>query len=188
MFEQWFSVFCHQLPERSPSLGANHFPVCYRCAGIHIGVCIAVIYLMTMRRRDSQMPSLPTSLLLAFAMCPIWIDGWLNTLGLINTPAIPRYLTGLLFGVSMPLIFLPFSAGKLPAARKAANPSIRHLLDYACLLFVGIACLLMLQSSWGLPFWPMLTLFASTGLIFFFAIWLRCLKSGLKILWNNSNA
>ena len=82
-------LFCHQLPERSPHLWGAQLPLCWRCAGIALGACALLAWLLARR----GLPPLALSLLVALAL-PLDVlssalDGGANA---------RRLLTGLLWG------------------------------------------------------------------------------------------
>lgn len=57
-------LFCHQLPGRSPHLWGAQLPLCWRCAGVALGACALLAWLLARRR----LPPLSLSLLLSLAL------------------------------------------------------------------------------------------------------------------------
>src|SRR5690554_3355743 len=97
---------CHQIAERSFSIGGQ-LPVCARCSGLFVGIVISHIYLLFFPRKAKAMPLLPVSLVLVFAMLPLFLDGIGSYLGFRETTNLIRLATGLALGVALPPIYMP---------------------------------------------------------------------------------
>ena len=102
-----FSLFCHQLPERSPSFGEAAFPLCWRCAGFYIGILSSYLFLALSGGTRRRLPRVPSLIAASALMTPFLVDGWANTLGLWDTPGWLRASTGLGYGVVLPLVLVP---------------------------------------------------------------------------------
>lgn len=99
-FYKWLPIIfgCHQRPERSFFYKGEHFPICARCTGELIGVFIGVmgIYLWI------QFPFL---IWLVF-MLPMIIDGFLQLITSYESNNLKRFITGLLFGMGLTVVFI----------------------------------------------------------------------------------
>lgn len=102
------SLVCHQLPSKAFNLNELTMPLCSRCTGIYVGFLIALIFQLILgsQKRD-KFPSLGVSLFNIFFILLMPIQAlssqslpWLNNNHL-------RFLTGLLFGGSINILFLP---------------------------------------------------------------------------------
>jgi len=72
-------------------------------------------------------------------MTPFLVDGWANTLGLWDTPSWLRALTGLGYGVVLPLLLVPLASAQ--PLDPAAKPAMSH--TGALLLPFGVGTLLL---------------------------------------------
>lgn len=85
-----FRPFCHQLEWRSFHVHGIQLAVCARCAGIYLGLFLGAAFFIFRPQPVSQW-MLAMILLVA-------LDGALNVLGILTTPAVARFLLGLGFG------------------------------------------------------------------------------------------
>ena len=86
------SLWCHQMPERSPHLFGAQMPLCWRCTGVLAGTLIFFLWLW---RRERLLP-FHVSLLLALAMP---LDVACSLVAHAAGDNTRRLLTGLLWGV-----------------------------------------------------------------------------------------
>jgi uncharacterized membrane protein len=177
MYQAIFSWICHQLPGRSPCLDGCYFPVCYRCAGIYLGLATTLVFLLAFGRLRAALPSLSISLTISCLLLPICIDGWANTLGLWNSPAWLRYASGVMAGTSLPLIFLPLCWG-VDQAEQDSPRSVRSIWELLVILFFSSLLLVPLEFAWGLSLWPFLKPMVTLGLLTLISISLSCLHLG----------
>jgi uncharacterized membrane protein len=106
--ERMFSVYCHQLPERSVFLWGWKMPVCARCFGIYFGLFLgALLYPLTWKGKVT-----PSGWVLLAAVAPLCVDGVLQLLGLWMSNNPVRFETGLLFGLAIPYYLVP-AVGKV---------------------------------------------------------------------------
>lgn len=118
----FYGWFCHQLPQRSPHPGGQPFPLCYRCAGIHLGFFVSFLYLALSGGWRRRLPDMRPLISLGVMLAPLTVDGWGNLLGVWNTPGWLRALTGLAAGVALPLLVLPFA--RRPGAGEPSRASL----------------------------------------------------------------
>lgn len=93
----FFSLLCHQMPERSLDLDGHQFAVCSRCTGIYAGFAFGVVLyplVRSLRRRDA-----PPLIWLCAVVLPITIDFALGFFGIWENTHVSRFATGALFGV-----------------------------------------------------------------------------------------
>lgn len=98
-----FSPICHQITERSFSVGTFSLAVCHRCTGIYLGLFLGpfmqyrIIGLLVESRR----------LCVACACLPMFVDIFLSLSGIWPGTYLSRFSTGLLFGILVsPLLIL----------------------------------------------------------------------------------
>ena len=103
-----FSFFCHQTVERSPQFGGDIFPVCFRCAGIYLGIFSAYITMLLSKRFLSTPASKKEILLLSFLFLPLMIDGLGNALRLWQSSPLIRSTIGILTGIFLATVLIPF--------------------------------------------------------------------------------
>ena len=89
-----FSLFCHQMPDRSFSLWGYKLAVCHRCAGIYLGLFIGALLLIDLNQNEKSRRDW------ALVACiPISADFFAGRLGFWHGLTIIRFATGLLFGM-----------------------------------------------------------------------------------------
>jgi len=140
-------ILCHQLPERSPRCENEIFPLCFRCAGIYLGLfssysCLAV----RSRGAPSPFPDVKTGFAIAAIMFPLWADGLANSFRLWATPAWLRAISGAGVGVGLPLLLVPLL------------PSVR-----------GYASATRLQNGWA--GWTLIAPLALSALLVALVVW-----------------
>jgi len=86
-----FYPFCHQLDWRSFHVHGIQLAVCARCTGIYLGLFLGAAFFMA--RPGPVPPAMLITVILAVAL-----DGALNTIGLVLTPAPVRFFLGLGIG------------------------------------------------------------------------------------------
>jgi uncharacterized membrane protein len=107
------SVWCHQMPERSPHLWGVQLPLCWRCTGILCGAIALGVWLITQKK----LPPLKISLTLALLMP---LDVLTAIVGLRQGDNTLRFLTGILwgvFGTTAALYLLRWSVNVLKSQR-----------------------------------------------------------------------
>ena len=85
------SLWCHQIPERSPHIWGIQLPLCWRCSGILVGSVILFFWLV----RTKRLPPLTLSIILALLM-PLDVFQAIIMHGDGNNAR--RLVTGLLWG------------------------------------------------------------------------------------------
>jgi len=106
LIRNFFSVLCHQNPERSFMVQGSPVAVCIRCLGIYCGAALGML---------APVESGPAVRLLGWAVLLNVLDvssGMLHWHG--DLPG-TRFLLGLLVGVGVGVVLQPF-AGRLPSA------------------------------------------------------------------------
>ena len=93
-----FGNVCHQMVERSPSIGGVQLAVCHRCYGVYWGLALGPLALLVLRRQFAvaQRHAMPVVLLSLLPGAMDWLAGVLGIWH--NTPA-SRMATGILFGL-----------------------------------------------------------------------------------------
>ena len=113
-----FHSICHQLPERSFHLFGEKLAVCSRCASIYFAFLLGVTaYPVLHYFGDKRLDSLnrpfalhrpaPDRAVLFFALLPMLIDVGLDFLGIHASTFSTRTLSGVAFGIVIPLFILP---------------------------------------------------------------------------------
>ncbi|OZC02728.1 DUF2085 domain-containing protein [Rubricoccus marinus] len=103
-----FSFVCHQLPERSASIGGAPLALCHRCTGIFAGFTLGLVvgplavpsFVQGVKRVFSRVsPKHRALAVLLAAGVPTLVDWMLGASGLwMNTP-VSRTVTGLFLGL-----------------------------------------------------------------------------------------
>lgn len=94
---QFFSFFCHQLPERSLFLDGIKMPVCARCASIYVATALGLAFfrLKGYGRREFRM----NWLLFALLFVPTALDGFTQLFGWRESTNLLRLVTGFPYGL-----------------------------------------------------------------------------------------
>lgn len=80
---------CHQIPERSFTIGGYQFPLCARCTGICAGYPVGGLLLIWFR----------IPILVCVCMCAVMFFDWfIQYTGLKQSTNLRRFLTGLICG------------------------------------------------------------------------------------------
>lgn len=111
------SLVCHQLADRSFIIDGRQLPVCARDTGIYLGIFVSAAFvLLSGRLRSDRPPNVRQAAVLCILMLPMLVDGVGSYLGMYVTNNTARLLTGVLFGVPIPLFLTPL-ANFEPAGR-----------------------------------------------------------------------
>lgn len=102
---KFFSVLCHQIPERSFHVENHAFAVCTRCFGIYFGLLAGFIAYPFIRPIEEIEP-LPR-IWLFLSLVPMGIDWSLGFFEIWENTALSRFLTGLILGVTCALFLIP---------------------------------------------------------------------------------
>lgn len=159
--------FCHKLPDRSPHSGADLFPVCFRCAGLQLGLALAYIRMFLAGAQGKRFPDVRTVLHCAGLMLPLVVDGLGNALHLWNSPGWWRGLTGLGVGLCLPWLLAPLAHPLEQATDRNQKPSLENLRQLFWPASAGIAALALLENGTGPWLFRSLALAASAGWLFF---------------------
>ncbi len=84
---------CHQLPERSFSIGSYQLPVCSRCIGILTGELIMILYTFIFGN--------PDIILCLVFIAIMFLDWFLQYLKIILSTNLRRFITGILAGYGL---------------------------------------------------------------------------------------
>lgn len=153
---------CHQIPDRSFSIGGHFLPLCARCTGTYLGVAIAfAAFALLGRLRAGEMPSRRMLVVLALFIGIMGVDGLNSYLSLFErapTLYIPqnwlRAATGSLNGVALSTIVLPVFNFTLWRRPRPIRP-IRSPWELAAILSAVAAAIALLHSEPSWLLYPM---------------------------------
>ena len=176
--EYLFRAMCHQLPSRSPQWDGVIFPLCWRCAGLHLGLLASYVCLAATGGWRRRLPEVRYVIGAAFLMLPFAIDGCGNALSLWSSPGWVRALTGLGVGMVLPLLLVPLTQRSAMAPSVAIAPTLSHgamLLWPAAIGCAGIWLLvqphsLLIFRSLGVAV-AMATVLCLVHLVWAFLVW-----------------
>ena len=132
------SLVCHQISERTIYLDNLPLPVCARDTGIYMGFFIAFVFCIAKGRlKSDKPPDFSISIVLVLMMIPMMIDGTSSYIGLRRTDNTVRLITGLFFGMPIPIFLVP--AANFKVFETNSNAVIKH---WGELLILGIVSLL----------------------------------------------
>jgi uncharacterized membrane protein len=104
--DDFYSHYCHQLPERSFRLNGRRMPVCARCTGIIIGnligeaACLIASGLNPYSRFHIQR-SINYCLIMSSFMIPLLLDGSIQFFTGYESNNPLRLVTGILYGIAI---------------------------------------------------------------------------------------
>lgn len=101
----FFSLICHQIPERSFHILGEPFGVCSRCFGVYFGLLAGFAVYPLWRSIDEIEPLMRIWLLLA--MIPVAIDWSLTVFGIWENTQLSRLITGLILGFACATFIVP---------------------------------------------------------------------------------
>lgn len=135
---------CHQLPERSIFIEGKQLPVCARDTGIYIGSLISLLFILLSRRRRSNSIPVPyISFTFVFFMLLMGVDAVSSYVGFRETTNSIRLLTGLLVGISLPLLMYPILIDNLLAEHDEEH-ILKSWYELLLLLFLVISSYLLI--------------------------------------------
>jgi len=121
------NLICHQRADRSWFINGIQMPVCVRCLGISIGICIAsVISVLIVPKGnfirkikkfyfiDEKGSLIKLVVIISFFMLPLIIDGFSQIIFEYSSLEITRFITGLLFGYFEGSLFLSILCSLIP--------------------------------------------------------------------------
>ena len=135
----FFAPLCHQMPSRSPHFAGVAFPVCFRMAGVYLGVLASYLYLAASGGWRRRLPDTRRAIACGFAILPLLIDGWGNTLHFWSSPGPLRLLTGLGCGMVLPLLLVPLGQNGPQYAAPSLAPTLPHATAAVCVGLIGFA-------------------------------------------------
>ena len=101
----FFSYICHQIADRSFSVGGEQFAVCSRCFGVYFGLLAGFAIYPLWRPIDEIEPMRRFWLFLS--LIPIAIDWSLTVFGIWENTQASRFITGLILGVACATFIVP---------------------------------------------------------------------------------
>jgi uncharacterized membrane protein len=115
---RFFQPICHQRPERSFHLVGEKLAVCVRCSSIYFSFLVGVVLYPFVRGLHNTRT--PSRALLFATLSPIVLEVASEWVGLYQSSALTRSLTGAFLGFILSFIVLPVA---LEAAQQLSNKS-----------------------------------------------------------------
>jgi uncharacterized membrane protein len=169
-------MMCHQLPFRSPQWAGLVFPLCWRCAGLHLGI-FACYVSQLMSNSKPRRPRLFSDVVVLVALLfPLAIDGLGNSLSVWSSPGWVRALTGLTAGVALPLLLNMLAQtfdAIVPASKlTAVRPNFVSWLPLWAMI-MGSAGIWLLGHPFATWVFRLLEIAAATGTVLLFVQFMR---------------
>lgn len=164
-----FPFVCHQLPGRSPHFCGTIFPLCFRCAGLHIGLFSSYLYIVINGGWKRDLPDFKCVISVSFLMVPFFLDSWGNALHLWSSPGWLRALTGLGYGLVLPLLLIPLMQGLEQKTNPKLRPSMSHPIELIWPTIIGFGMAWFVIHPISLKIFKLLALVSSAGVIIFLA-------------------
>jgi uncharacterized membrane protein/uncharacterized membrane protein YeaQ/YmgE (transglycosylase-associated protein family) len=162
---------CHQITVRTYIFGDWVMPLCARCTGQYLGAMTGFVMAAVWGRlRASEMPP-PGILFTLILFLAVWAFDGINSyiFLLTGTPFlypphnILRLFTGLLQGLAVSMLFLPFF-NRVFWREPDPRPVLRRWRDVGLLLLITAGLALAVHSRWLPLFWP-LALLSTLGVL-----------------------
>ena len=158
-----FYCFCHQIAERSPQFEGEIFPVCFRCAGIYLGIFASYTNYFLSKKIVNLPHSLKEIILLSILMLPILIDGLGNLFSIWQSAPIIRSITGLFAGIFLSIILIPFF--KLTGSGKNKSNVQINIKKLFIISATGLLLIILLYFPYSIYIFNILAFLAVVGLI-----------------------
>lgn len=174
------SYVCHQLPDRTLSIGNHLLPLCSRCTGIYSGFFIGISYQFITNRQVNQIPSFITMTIsssLIFVMIFEAVGGKLQLWELSNQG---KLLVGLLCGSSLSVIVFPLLNYFL---RKISDNVSISLKNYIVLLAFIVFFLYLLHVT---AFYTAFAIVSILGIITTY-LTINLALAGMIFQWKRKN-
>lgn len=140
-FLAWtFSFFCHQDPESLVRVGGMSLPLCWRCAGLHVGCVVGWLCLLRSAAPPHPSIRIPVSGLLWASFLALFLHWLAGQLSLFPMTPLARYGTGIWAGAGVG--FLLANAVRHPRALSDSH----FVLTYVLAASAGV--LLLLLDRW----------------------------------------
>jgi uncharacterized membrane protein len=142
-------AICHQLPERSFFVGGEQLPLCSRCTGIYLGIFITLTFYFFTRFIRHKKPSCPPHIIIgviSIIFVLLLVFNALSPLFNIPTNNILRFITGIFFGMSLPLFLIP----AINYSPKSSHDQERIINTKEYLILVGVCLLSILAVIAGI--------------------------------------
>jgi uncharacterized membrane protein len=97
-----FSVFCHQIPDRSFFLLGHPLAVCHRCSGMYLGFFLGSFIHIPIVHRSP----LTRRICVLSACMPLLLDVLMTRCGIWHSTGLSRFTTGLLLGCLLSLLLV----------------------------------------------------------------------------------
>ena len=107
MIEFIASLVCHQVPERTLTIGGDLLPFCARCTGIYSGFLIGVVFQIIVNKKVNRLPSTWITAVSVVLILALISEVLGEKLLLWKLPNEGRLLTGLFCGSSLSLALFP---------------------------------------------------------------------------------
>jgi len=98
---------CHQIPERTLTIGGDLLPFCARCTGIYSGFLIGVVFQIIVNKKANRLPSIWITTVSIVLILVLMMEVLGENLLLWKLPNEGRLLTGLFCGSSLSVISFP---------------------------------------------------------------------------------
>lgn len=158
------SAFCHQIPERSLSLGGYQLPVCARDLGTYLGFfMVSSFYFMTKRYQRVGLPDRPMLVMAIIGVSLFLFDALSSHLGFRETNNALRLASGLAFGTGVSMLLFSVTSVQLFHG-KENSPTFTWrdgMIFYPLLVLIGLG---LLTIDEGALYYPV-AITAEVGLI-----------------------
>ena len=101
----FFSVLCHQIPDRSFHFFHHPFAVCSRCFGVYFGLVLGFIIYPFIKRIEETEPF--PRIWLFLSLVPIGTDWSLGIFGIWENTHFTRFTTGTILGIACAVFIIP---------------------------------------------------------------------------------
>ncbi len=161
---------CHQLPERTLTIGGLLLPMCARDTGIYLGF-LAGLFFIIFKRKQSNHTFPPPNVAIAVLLMalPMTVDALLSYSRILPSTNTSRLLTGVFFGGALSIFLIPLfnynrSLSKNPFVFDQSGP-LANFTDLGLLITLEAGLFLIIYNLQGQMGGPHLNLLIAFLLI-----------------------
>ncbi|WP_303925545.1 DUF2085 domain-containing protein [Draconibacterium sediminis] len=123
-----FGLICHQNPEILAKIGDHTLMLCPRCAGLHAGLFLFLVYTLPFFKGKISMIGWFSKAFCSVSLLLLFSEWLLAQLQITQSTNESRYITGLLAGNASCMLLMAYRNYALYAVKSSANRSILLIL------------------------------------------------------------
>jgi len=163
------ALVCHQIDSRTILIDGKQLPICARDTGIYIGMFISLAFLVFKKRwKCDKPPKLSLAVALCLLIIPMPIDGIMSYTGIWSTNNFQRIITGVLFGITIPLFLIPLSNYSIWHPNK--KPSLNSWIELLWLVTIALIICIFIYFDLFANWWSVSLILIATFVFMYFRL------------------